>query len=398
MPPDVINDPFLSKLPVHEGHKTIGPVALYRKLGEGGMGAVYKGKHLRLNTEVAVKILSPALTADPAFIERFTREAQVAVSLNHPNLVRCFDVNHELDLHYMILEFIQGWELREYLAANGKSGLSENEIAGLISPVASALAVIHKNGVVHRDIKPENIMIASDGRIVLMDLGLAKVTEKRAEGLTLKGLALGTPVYMSPEQWYDAGNVQSPADMWSLGVTMYQLATGDLPFDASTMSQLLKDIMNKPVPDPRLVNPQLSSEFTDLLNRCLQREPDARITAYELSQRLQPAASGQKLPTIRIDGNAKTIQLKEDTAGLATNLVEKIAEKKQEGEIAELNAAPHRGGWKIFAAIVVVVFLAGASGAYFYWMKLKHEEELRLKEETLREDIKKESERSRRFE
>ena len=214
VPNNLLSDPLLSALPTDGAYKRIGPVRLERRIGAGGMGAVYLGQHERLKLTVAVKIMADAFTSSPEFTQRFEREAHLAVSITHTNLIRCYDFNTESGLFYMILEYIQGWNLLDVLKRRG-GGLAESEIFAVLTPALDAIAEIHRQRIVHRDIKPENIMVTHDGRVVLMDLGLAKVEDNKQlhsgpdalTKLTMSGMALGTPWYMSPEQWTDSSKL-----------------------------------------------------------------------------------------------------------------------------------------------------------------------------------------------
>lgn len=290
----LLNDPILRDLPVNSGWKVIGPVAIEKKLGQGGMGAVYKGRHLRLNVPVAVKVMNHHLAANAhQFAERFRREAQVAVSLNHVNLVRCFDVNTEYNVNYMILEFIQGEDAGHRVKRKGSPGLAEQEACAIVAGAAAGLVEAHRRNIVHRDIKPENIMIDHTGRVVLMDLGLAKVVEDPGEAMTVTGQAMGTPNYMSPEQWDDAKSAGLPSDIWALGVTLYMLATGRLPWSASGMGLLMKKVQNDPMDDPRQAVPALSERVVGLIGRCLCKSPAERISAQDLHRELKSCCGEQ---------------------------------------------------------------------------------------------------------
>ncbi|MFH1377804.1 MAG: protein kinase [Planctomycetota bacterium] len=318
-PQDILDDPLLQNLPVVNGKKQIGPVVIDAKIGAGGMGAVYLGKHTRLNLTVAVKIMSDAFTGSPEFKQRFEREAHLAVSITHTNLIRCYDFNIEAGLYYMILEFIRGWNLLDLLKRRKGAGFTESEIYAVLTPVLDALAEIHRQRIVHRDIKPENVMVTEDGRVVMMDLGLAKVESNREinhapdalSKLTISGMALGTPWYMSPEQWTDASDVTTASDIWSLGIMMYQLATSRIPWDTTTLNTVMMDVFKRDIPDPRTVAPHLSADFCEMLKRCVRKEPLDRPAALQIKEqfmRLEPQTPDGRFP-FTIDDDRATVVL-----------------------------------------------------------------------------------------
>jgi tRNA A-37 threonylcarbamoyl transferase component Bud32 len=197
-------------------------------LGRGGMGAVYKARQVPLGRDVAVKILPPEVGRDPAFAERFAREARALAQLHHQNIVSVYDFGRSGDLYYFIMEYVEGASLRE-LIRDGK--LSPQQALGIVPQVCEALQFAHDEGVVHRDIKPENILVDGRGRVKIADFGLAKLIGKRAEdvSLTRTHQAMGTVNYMAPEQMRGAASVDHRADIYSLGVVLYEMLTGELP-------------------------------------------------------------------------------------------------------------------------------------------------------------------------
>lgn len=230
------DDPLLRDAPEREGYKVLGGVVLYQKLGVGGMGAVYRGRHLRLNIDVAVKIMVPPpnLTLGQAdeFVRRFLREAQVAAMINHTNLVRVIDVSSESGLYFLIMDYVEGESAGERLKRRGK--LSEEEAIEVALGAADGLGEAHRRSIVHRDVKPDNILIDKEGRIHVADLGLAKACSTEGDtdlpSLTQTRGMMGTPEYMPPEQFVSAKDVTPAADVWSLGTTLFKLLTDDLPW------------------------------------------------------------------------------------------------------------------------------------------------------------------------
>jgi tRNA A-37 threonylcarbamoyl transferase component Bud32 len=197
-------------------------------LGKGGMGAVYKARQKQLGRLVAVKILPSEVGRDPAFAERFSREARALAQLHHQNIVGVYDFGQTGDLYYFVMEFVDGANLRELIRSGN---LTSEQALGIVPQVCEALQFAHDEGIVHRDIKPENILIDSRGRVKIADFGLAKLLGKHAEevSLTRTHQVMGTMHYMAPEQMQGAGAVDHRADIYSLGVVLYELLTGELP-------------------------------------------------------------------------------------------------------------------------------------------------------------------------
>ncbi|TFH33980.1 MAG: serine/threonine protein kinase, partial [Dehalococcoidia bacterium] len=221
-------DPLLTSVPEAEGYKVLGGVVLYQKLGQGGMGAVYRGRHLRLNIDVAVKVMDPPAGIQASqsgeFVRRFVREAQTAASIQHSNLIRVYDVNSEAGVHFLIMDFVDGESASDRLKRKAgpgpRRGLGEAEAVEITLGAAEGLAEAHRRGIVHRDVKPDNIMIDKEGRVRVTDLGLAKAASGESDSapslLTQTQAAMGTPSYMPPEQFVSARDVGPRADVWSL--------------------------------------------------------------------------------------------------------------------------------------------------------------------------------------
>ena len=193
-------------------------------LGEGGMGIVFRAHHRRLDRPVAIKMIRPELAEDPSFAERFAREARALARLQHPSIVGIHEVGEVLGTHYLVMEYVDGTDLRSRLQA----GLGPAESLTLIAQICEALAYAHAQGVVHRDIKPENILVDAQGRVKIADFGLAKLAAVAEPSLTGSRM-LGTPHYMAPEQLGTSGDVDHRADIFALGVVLYEMLTGQLP-------------------------------------------------------------------------------------------------------------------------------------------------------------------------
>jgi WD40 repeat protein len=280
---ELLDDPLLANAPVRHGYKVLGGVVLYQRLGRGGMGAVYRGTHLRLQVDVAVKVMAPPPALEWGQLldheRRFMREARIAAAINHPNLVRVTDVNGEHGIRYLVMDYVDGESAADRLAR--RSALQEAEAISIALGACEGLAEAHRRGIVHRDVKPENIMIGKDGRVLLTDLGLAKAydfdTEAATEAMiTRSETGVGTPCYMPPEQFLDARVVGPAADVWSLGVTLFHLLTGDVPWDDTSAFKIALKVKDEPLPDPAARRPGLSEEVCAVLRRALEKAPEGR--------------------------------------------------------------------------------------------------------------------------
>lgn len=276
------------------GH-TLGQYELRELLGRGGMGAVYRAYQRTLKRAVAVKVLPAALAADADFVARFTREAETAASLEHPHIIPVYDYGVESGTSYIVMRLLSGGTLADRMAQREASGAplpSPGEIARLLSQLASAFDYAHQQGVIHRDIKPSNIMFDTHGNAFLVDFGIAKLLE-HTSALTATGAVLGTPLYMAPEQWRAEQPVPA-TDQYALGVTIYQLLTGQVPFQAPTPYGLMhKHLHEMPTP-PHVLRPHLPPSLAASLERALAKSPGERfpsVTAF--AQTFERAAAGE---------------------------------------------------------------------------------------------------------
>ena len=246
---------------------------ILEEVGLGGMATVYKAKDHVLNRLVAVKVLKDEFTTDTEFIKRFNTEAQAAASLSHPNIVSIYDVGHEDEnnLYYIVMELVQGKTLKEII--NSEGILSWKWAVNIAMQIASALELAHKNGIVHRDIKPHNIIITEDGIAKVTDFGIAKAVSNST--ITAFGTTIGSVHYFSPEQ-AKGGFTDAKSDLYSLGVVMYEMLTGKVPFDADTpVSVALKHMQEDPK-EPIDLNPEIPSAVNQIVIKAMQKEPSAR--------------------------------------------------------------------------------------------------------------------------
>jgi len=258
----------------------LGRYQVEKELGKGAMGVVYLGKDPKIGRVVAIKTmaLSQEFEADELqdVKDRFFREAETAGRLNHPNIVTIFDAGEEHDLAFIAMEFLKGKDLAPYIKPENLLPLPK--VLSIIARVAEALSYAHSNSVVHRDIKPANIMYDLDSDTVkVTDFGIARITDSSK---TKTGMVLGTPSYMSPEQL--AGKkIEGRSDLFSLGVTLYQLASGHLPFTGDSMAQLMFKIANEPHTDILTYAPTLPQALVDIVNRSLAKDPEQRYQTGE---------------------------------------------------------------------------------------------------------------------
>jgi hypothetical protein len=280
---------------------SLGDFHILREIGRGGMGVVYEAEQRSLKRRVALKVLRFGGAADAEAMERFRREAETVAGLHHTNIVPIFAVGYESGVHFFAMQLIAGKSLTAVLEeAKGKTTpLDARTVAGWGVQAAEALAHAHARGVVHRDVKPSNLLLDAEGTVWLTDFGLARRTDEAT--LTVAGVLLGTPRYMSPEQ---AAAVQRPVDargdVYSLGATLYELATGRPVFEAPTAQQLLEQIAAaEPVP-PRQVRPELPRDLETVLLKCLAKEPHRRYTAaQELADDLRRVVNGDPVKARR---------------------------------------------------------------------------------------------------
>ena len=281
--------------------KELGRCTIQRKLGQGGMGAVYLAQHPGLNRAVAIKVLPGDLAHSPEFKERFIREARLAARLEHPNVVQVHDVGHEQGLHFIAMQYVEGKSLDAILRERKK--LTVAEALSTTKRVAAALAAAAKLGIVHRDIKPHNILISKDGVVKVADFGLAK-DEDANRSISEPGVVMGTPHYMAPEQ-AKGEKVDPRGDLYSLGATLYHMLTGRRLFDGgSPVSIVMKQASaEEPIP-ARTLEPSIPEPVAALLARLLQKDPAKRFqTADELIRALdalkQPATTVAASPPKR---------------------------------------------------------------------------------------------------
>jgi tRNA A-37 threonylcarbamoyl transferase component Bud32 len=263
------------------------------RVGAGAMGTVFKARHKRLNRIVALKVLKPSLARDTRYVDRLRREARIVASLNHPNIVTGYDLGEEGGYHFFVMEFVEGKSLRALLVEWGM--FAEEYVRRVARQVAQALDHAYKRGVIHRDIKPGNVLIDEHGNIKLTDMGLAKGPADLT--LTRDGATVGTPQYISPEQARNPQDVDVRSDLYSLGATLYHMATGVPPFRGDTMAELITKVLHATPTPPDELNPALSAGLSLVLRKLLAKDlrvryqtPGELLEDLDRIERAQPPA------------------------------------------------------------------------------------------------------------
>ena len=366
---------------------TLGDYDIYGELGRGGMAAVYLGLDLALNRKVAIKTMLPELVSKEGMVARFKREAQTSAALSHPHIIQIFTVKESQQLVFFVMKFIEGRSLESVV--NDKGGIPLDMAQVLLSQVGGALAYAHRKGVVHRDIKPANIMIDEDGWAIVTDFGIAKVQE--TQNLTATGTAIGTPHYMSPEQFHNKA-VTGASDQYSLGIVAYEMLTGKKPFDGATYAEIITQHLFEPPPDPRALKPEIPQHVVDVINRMLAKDPGARFPDCEAAAHAlgTPATrqSGEVVRTQMISlaksGPQKKVRMsvpmspipvtKKPAAPAATAIeqqagVKKAPKPRPQPQTAEEQTGGGRGKW-IFLTVLLLLVVGGGGGGY-YWKVMR---------------------------
>jgi serine/threonine protein kinase len=293
--------------------KNLGNYKIVSKLGQGGMATVYKAHELSLNRMVALKVLSSQLSEDKAYIKRFQREAQAAAQLNHPNIVQIYAIGEEQGVHYFAMEYIKGKSLADIRQEEGV--LKPDDAVPIIRQVADALAEAHKAGLVHRDIKPSNIMIDAAGRPKVTDFGIAYVSYANTK-LTRNGSIIGTPEYLSPEQC-EGKTVDQRSDIYSLGVTLYELLSGKTPYEADTPVSMLMKIVKGEFPALQEVNPNVPESLRVIVDKMMLKDVQKRYQRMEeVIKDLLELEPGRKVHTTAM---MEEVVVPQETSGSKNN-------------------------------------------------------------------------------
>ena len=268
--------------------RSIGNYKIVRVLGEGGMGTVYLAEHPMIGKRVAVKMLRPDLGTDPGLVSALFQEAKAVNEIRHPNIVDISDFGHTSDgIVYFVMELMEGQSLRDRLSASGPMPIAQ--VIATSRQVIDALAAAHRVGIIHRDLKPDNIFLVADAQVPggfrakLFDFGVAKLLgdkQKQVGHKTIDGAVVGTPFYMSPEQAL-CQDVGVAADVYAMGVVLYEMVTGSVPFRSEQLVILLNAILKQPAPPPSRARPETPPWLDRLVLRCLEKDPEARPRSME---------------------------------------------------------------------------------------------------------------------
>ncbi|MCK9462064.1 MAG: serine/threonine protein kinase [Proteobacteria bacterium] len=334
-----------------------GKYELVRLIGEGGMGAVYEATHKLIGRRLAVKFLHASYASNPEVITRFQREAQAAAQIGHENIIEVTDMGTAPDgSPYLVMECLEGSDVKAAIEKEGR--LSTKRTAHILVQALGALQAAHDVGIIHRDLKPENIFLTAKGMnpdyVKLLDFGISKFKTFDSEGvkgLTQTGTVLGTPHYMSPEQARGEQNLTPQSDIYAMGVILYQMLTGQLPFDAANYNALLIKILTEEPVAIEVLNPELPAELVDAVKKAMSRDTATRFqTCDELRDQLVPfAPSVSEIGTLVTSTSSKTVMRRA------------LYDTKTPFEMSQSTVAPKRGSKRamIFGAIGVAVVAAG---------------------------------------
>lgn len=342
---------------------------IIEKIGNGGMATVYKAMDLVLKRHVAVKILRDEFTTDEEFIKRFETEAQSAARLTHPNIVSIYDVGVDNGIYYIVMELIQGKTLKEIIIGE-RGPLTWKWSINVAIQIASALEMAHRNNIIHRDIKPHNIIITKDGIAKVTDFGIAKAVSNST--ITAFGTTIGSVHYFSPEH-ARGGFTDAKSDLYSLGVVLYEMVTGKVPFDADTpVSVALKHMQEDPIP-PIEENPNLPDAVNKIVLKALKKDPILRYqTSTEMLKDLRMALknpSGNFINETEFDQTAKTQKI-------STDFYEKQQKRDSKKENAFISFIKNHKGISIFIGLVLLFFLA--FGGTMLFLNLTNPKEVEL--------------------
>ena len=321
------------------GSYLINRYEIIMKIGSGGMADVYKAKDHVLNRLVAIKVLKQEYSTDATFVKKFRVEAQSAAGLSHPNIVNVYDVGEDNGVYFIVMELVQGITLKNYIDMKGK--LDIREALNISVQIASGLSAAHENRIIHRDIKPQNIIMSRDGKVKVTDFGIAKV----ADSTTVTTTAAGTVHYISPEQ-ARGGYSDERSDIYSLGITMYEMVTGRVPFEGETNVAVALMHIQSEITPPRQLEPSIPVSFEKIILKCTQKKPERRYaSARELIADLRkvlthpdgeyvviPGAIPQGRTIVMNDNDIDSLKAASLRKNFGTKPEETYVEEPEEGE------------------------------------------------------------------
>ncbi len=276
--------------------KKYGRYQLVDEIGQGAMGVVYRAHDPQINRQIALKLLRQDRVTSEDLVQRFLKEAQAMGGLSHPNIATVYDTGRDHGTIFIAMEILQGKSLRDHMR---EKELHHNEIVHIGVQIAEALDFAHRKGIVHRDIKPSNIIIDPDGNAKITDFGIAHIEDPTITQQTIPGEILGTPLYMSPEQ-VKSNPVDGRSDLYSLGILLYEMATGTSPFKGDNFASIFQAILQDTPPAPELNDSPMSRNLSTLIMKSLSKDPDQRFqTGLEMAQRLKACLQRRQSDTIR---------------------------------------------------------------------------------------------------
>lgn len=327
-----------------------GTYEVIEEIGRGGMATVYRARQASVDRDVAVKVIKGSIKDDSDAAQRFQREARVIARLEHPHILPIYDFDGTHEPPYIVMRYLDGGTLKDVM----KQGLLPlSEVAYLIQQVASALDYAHRQGIVHRDIKPSNILIDREGNAFVSDLGIARITggDGQRRGITMSGAIIGTPEYMSPEQAMGLADIDLKADIYSLGVMLFEMLTGHLPYVADTTMGILLKHIQSPIPNIRQQNAELPEGINTIIEQALAKEPDQRfVSAGELARSLLHLSGGTlTVSPVRLRAAAESLiirpqkpqpnQTAEKSSDVSTGSRETPSEQQRQVTVVYVNAA-----------------------------------------------------------
>lgn len=376
-------DPNVDTLGQLLSDATLGDYDIYGELGRGGMAAVYLAHDLALDRKVAIKTMLPELVSKEGMVARFKREAQTAAALSHPHIIQIFTVRETKQLCFFVMKFIEGRSLESVIGDKGKVPLEMTQT--ILGQVGSALDYAHRKKVVHRDIKPANIMIDEDGWAIVTDFGIAKVQE--AQNLTATGTAIGTPHYMSPEQFHNKA-VTGASDQYSLGVVLYEMLSGKKPFDGGTYAEIITQHLFEAPPDITTIVPDLPPHVNDVVKKMMAKDPNDRFPDLDTAihalgappskkegdavrtQMISLAKSGPQ-KKIRASVPMSPIPASKKPVPASATAVEPKGAKKSASPRPAAAPAPERSGAPKWVALAATVLALAGGGGYYYFNTTK---------------------------
>ena len=308
---------------------------ILEKIGSGGMSDVYKAKCHKLNRLVAIKVLKSEFTSDATFVSKFKMESQAAAGLSHPNIVNIYDVVDEGDIHFIVMELVEGITLKSYITKKGH--LEVKEAIGIAIQVASGIEAAHEQHIIHRDIKPQNMLISMDGKVKVADFGIARAVSSQTMNAAT---VVGSVHYISPEQ-ARGGYSDERSDLYSLGITMFEMVTGHVPFAGDNTVTVALAHLEDPMPDPRTLNPEVSPSLARIILKCTEKRPERRYpSAAAVISDLRRALLNDDDPNVGVieeeDHSSDTIVISPNELNMIkTRSGERIRESKPVKEIRE---------------------------------------------------------------